>query len=279
MGLDVAICGCARDSMLACYRMFTTRLAFSLACVLAAGCGKSDRQPDTQARPNSPGSKVSIDAAPAVVGDGEHSRVGVSQSPIELLDAVGPLGMDTYDPHPVIAAVNAIQPLGQAEGTALLKAYLEERGASANDRGGLFAVLRVLYEPPNASKPPWPKDACTPRQSEFLSGPCLRMPRLGSPFPAAPEDLRSLRFPFFVLGDVPVSVVRGYELGGKAESLLMHHQALIDAKLGWLAKPLSPTPKETTYRLHHYGSWDKALSGAIDSQIKRLIAHSGQTTP
>ena len=257
--------------------MFTTRLAFSLGCVLAAGCGKSD-QPDTQARPNSPRPKVSIDAAPELDNKGQHAGLAVSQSPIELLDAVGPLGMDDYDPYPVIAAINAVQPLGQAEGTALLTAYLEERGASANERGGLFAVLRVLYEPPNTIKPPWPKDACTPRQSEFLSGPCLRMPRLGSPSPEAPEDLRSLRFPFFVLADVPVSVVRGYELGGKAESLRMHHQALIDAKIGWLAKPLSPKPQETTYLLQHYGSWNKALSVAVDSQIKRLVGHSGQTT-
>ena len=132
------------NTVLACYRMFTTRLAFSLGCVLAAGCGKSD-QPDTQARPNSPRPKVSIDAAPELDNKGQHAGLAVSQSPIELLDAVGPLGMDDYDPYPVIAAINAVQPLGQAEGTALLTAYLEERGASANERGGLFAVLRVLY--------------------------------------------------------------------------------------------------------------------------------------
>lgn len=192
-------------------------------------------------------------------------------TPFARLDAVGPLAGDTYDPGPVIAAVNAIQPLGRAAGTSLLQRYVRARGAALDERDGLFAVLRVLYEPQPGYRST--VDACTPQQQPMVDGTCLRPPRLGAPSPAAPADLRSLRYPFFVLGDVPLSLVRGYMLAGKAEPLGMHLDDLAAAPTGWLAHPLAPRPAdEVRYLFTHYGAWGPGSDVAelVEGQLTRL---------
>ncbi|PKN59529.1 MAG: hypothetical protein CVU56_00450 [Deltaproteobacteria bacterium HGW-Deltaproteobacteria-14] len=193
------------------------------------------------------------------------------------LDAVGPLDGREYDPRTVIRAVNALQPLGKDRGVAALRRYIAAR-PDADARGGLFVVLRTIMDPPKKSKAP-PADACTAAQRDVAAGGCWRPPRLGQAVPAAPEDLLSLRFPAFVLGDVPLSLVSGYELGGLAERLVDHLSAL--APLGiWRAAPLVPkSAGEIRYLFMHYGqwSWTDEVGRLVEAQLKRY--ESGPAPP
>lgn len=241
-------------------RTYAYAMRIAILVVLACGCGRS----------SSPGSES---AGPPEVSNIDPAPIDSAEPPVfAALDAVGTLVNRDYDPRPVIAAINELQPMGRDKGTATLAAYLEARGHSVDDRGGLFAVLRVLYVPP-AVKPPWPPDACTPQQTELLSGPCLRPPMLGAPSPPAPNDLRSLRYPFFVLGDVPLSLVAGYALAGKAEPVDMHFEALSSANTGWLAAPLEPkSAGEIRYLFMHYGQWSPTdeVGKGVESQLQRM---------
>ncbi|MBK9034239.1 MAG: hypothetical protein IPL61_23745 [Myxococcales bacterium] len=232
----------------------------ALLLLALVGCSESNSGPARTPVP------APTPTAPAPAAPTDDAAV------FRALDAVGPIESDRYDPRPVIAAINALQPLGRGEGTRVLAAYLAARGHSVDERGGLFAVLRVLYEPP-AARPPYPPDACTPRQRELISGPCVRPPMLGSPSPAPPEDLRSLRYPFFVLGGVPLSLVSGYTLAGKAETVAMHLEALATARTGWLAAPLAPSsPGEIRYLFIHYGAWSLTdeVGRGVELQLARL---------
>lgn len=202
-------------------------------------------------------------AAPAqAAGDTAH---------FDVLDAVGVLDGRDYDPRPVILAVNALQPLGKERGVALLRRYLAARPA-ADERGALFIVLRTLLDPPQDTAKPKPADACTPSQQAVAAAGCWRPPRLGGPVPPAPADLRSLRFPAFILGDVPLSLVSGYVLGGEAEPLVVHLDALAPLAT-WRAAPLAPRPAgEIRYLFMHYGQWSLAdeVGRMVEAQLKRL---------
>ena len=256
--------------------LFATRS--SLLCwlpVLLAACSPSPRD----APPSPRSTPAATETGPNAARPGPAEARTAPGVPVErealwrALDAVGPLESDRYDPGPVIQAINALQPLGRERGTAALADYLQARGPQhVYDRGGLFAVLRVLYQPPSAS-PPWPDLACTPRQRDLVSGPCLRPPLLGAPQPPPPEDLRSLRFPFMVLGDVPLSLVSGYHLAGKAEPVGMHFDALSSANTGWLEAQLQPkSAGEIRYLFTHYGQWSAngEVGRGIEKQLSRL---------
>jgi hypothetical protein len=109
----------------------------------------------------------------------------------------------------------------------------------------------------------------------MVDGGCLRPPRLGAPSPAAPADLRALRFPFFVLGDVPLSLVSGYALGGTPEPLGMHLDELAAAPTTWLAAPLAPQGAgEVRYLFMHHGAWGSQsdVGQLVERQLARLAS-------
>lgn len=250
-----------------------------IVVVLLGACDTGGRRDARPASVSGPASTVAAGAISAVGAPMPVTGADGGEPPeFRLLDAVGPLESDVYSPAPVVAAINALQPLGRARATALLSAYVGARTAHhLLNRGALFAVVRVLYEPP-AAKPPFPPNACTPRQTELLSGGCLRPPRLGAPVPSPPEDLRSLRYPFFVLGDVPLSLVSGYVLGGDPESLTAHIKEISAAATGWLAHPLKPkTADEIRYLLMHYGEW--GATDAVTRGIEQQLARLGEIRP
>lgn len=191
------------------------------------------------------------------------------------LDAVGPLDGNRADPRTVIRAVNALQPLGKDKGVALLRRYFVERRPSQQpqERDGLFLVLRTLLVPPPASGPRV-GDACTPEQQAVAAGGCLRPPRLGAPVPSPPRDLLSLRYPAFVLGDVPLSLVSGYVVGGHPESLEMYLDT-IGPVAGWLPAALKPqSAGSVRYLFLHYGQWKLTdeVGKLVEAQLARLEA-------
>ncbi len=127
-----------------------------------------------------------------------------------------------YNPRLVIQIVNALQPLGKQKALAAIGEYL--RVASDffdHGRAGVFLVLRVLFDVPADPG---------------------HMPRMvvGAPWPAGPKDPKRLpRFPVLLVDDVPLLLVSGYMLGGKAEEP-ERHLDYFKAHGQLRSKPLTP---------------------------------------
>ena len=174
-----------------------------------------------------------------------------------LLDALGPLNASQYDPGPVIAAVNHLQPMGKAKGIAAIRAWLKARRvAKKGPPTAIFAVLRVLIVRTNQGS--------------------LRAPRLGAPVPKPTEkQLEYLHaFPIMTLDDVPMSVVEGYALGGMAEPASMYLDYL-EKEGQWFPRLLAPkSAGSVRYMFTHFGLYpgDDPVSRAIEGQLKRLEA-------
>jgi hypothetical protein len=127
------------------------------------------------------------------------------QGLLRLIDQAPPLQGPRYDPLPVIRIVNALQALGKDRTLAAVDEFLRVSSyADSSAREGLFVVLRVLFEVPEDPG---------------------HMPHMyvGAPSPAGPEDPKRLpRFPVLLLDDVPLLLVYGYTLAGKAEPVEVH---------------------------------------------------------
>lgn len=116
---------------------------------------------------------------------------------LRLLAAV-PSYNSRFDPLRVIQAVNALQPLGKADALAVIDEFL--RVSSVLDdpgREGVFMVLRTLFDPP--------------------TGQALPPMMVGGPSPAPKDERVFPRFPVVVVDDIPLTLTRGYILGGHAE--------------------------------------------------------------
>lgn len=209
---------------------------------------------------------ILIIGVPLAASSGDHADVHAA------LSAVGPLSGDRFNPSAVIDAVNRLVPLGKKQGLAVLRKYIHnnKRALTDSEPSALFAVIRIVFDPQKTKAKP-PAHACTPKQRYFLAGQCFRPPMLGAPHPPPPEDLLSLRYPIFVLGDVPLSLVSGYSLGGLAEPLGMHLDSL--AKFGqWRSKPLAPKPAgNVRYLFMHYGQWglNEPVGKMVEAQLQR----------
>jgi hypothetical protein len=146
-----------------------------------------------------------------------------------------------YQPQPVIAAVNALLPLGKDGALAAIESHLAEQNLETDSEAGLFLVLRTLFEVPNPPgyHPPL---------------------RLGGSSPPPPSDSKSLpHFPLVLIDDRPLLMVTGFALGGDTEPVSTHIEHFRAA--GTLRKqPLAPSQSsaavleqfETLYR-HAYG--------------------------
>lgn len=179
----------------------------------------------------------------------------VANTTAGVLDALGPLSMRAYDPVPVIAAVNHLQPMGKAKGVAAIRAWLKTRKTD-HTRGptAIYAVLRVLLPAPPKAR--------------------LRPPALGAPTPApTPNEAKHLpQFPILILDDVPLSVVDGHVLGGMAEPAGMYLDYLEKEGI-WRNKRLAPkSAGSVRYTLMHFGLYagTHPVSRAIEGQLKRL---------
>jgi hypothetical protein len=162
---------------------------------------------------------------------------------------VGPLEADEFYPNRVLAAMVALQALGREGAAAALRDYLATRREPPS---GLFAVIRGLFMPPEGS--------------------VLRPPALGAPVPAQPDAVLP-RFPLVMLDDVPLSVVRGYQLGGLPESVGMHLDYLLSTAT-WRSAPLEPgAAGSVRYLLIHWGQWvGTELAPLLETQLVRYEA-------
>jgi hypothetical protein len=124
-----------------------------------------------------------------------------------LLDQVSTMEIENYNPSYVIQAVNALQPLGKEQALAEIDTYLANRKqaqvGARNIADGLFWVLRVLFEVPTAQ-----------------GFPPVRIGQPDIPPPTIKEKLP--RFPIVLIKDIPLLVVRGYDLGGLPEQVESH---------------------------------------------------------
>jgi hypothetical protein len=106
----------------------------------------------------------------------------------------------TYDPGPVIEAVNALVPLGKERALAALDGFVARQDLAKDPHQGLFLVLRVAFE-------------ADPHPPMLLGG-------SRPPPPPSPSALP--RFPIAIVDDVPLMLVSGYTLRGLAEPVTAH---------------------------------------------------------
>ena len=160
---------------------------------------------------------------------------------IPFLNRAASTRVEDYNPADVIAAVNALQPLGKEEALRRIDSFLESLGLEAYAHG-LFWVLRVLFDLPAGQRFP-PVVIGTPN----------------IPAPADPEKLP--RFPIVILRDIPFLVVRGYVLRGLPEPVDAHvrffreHGVLRD-------RPLSPPASLEGIADEFSKLWTAAYAGA-----------------
>ena len=117
---------------------------------------------------------------------------------LELIDAV-PSYNDVLDPLTLVRAVNALQSLDKDTALDVVDEYLRVSSPFDNPgREGVFLIMRTLFDVPPNGMPPM---------------------MVGAPSPAAPKNAKQLlpRFPITIVADVPLKVVAGYMLAGKAE--------------------------------------------------------------
>ena len=167
-----------------------------------------------------------------------------------------------YNPLYVIQIVNALQPLGKEKALAAIDEYLRITSHfHSPGREGVFLVLRVLFDIPD--------------------DPGYMPPMLvGAPEPAAPRNLKRLpRFPILLQDDVPLLLVTGYTLGGKAEQPESH--VTYFREHGQIrSKPLVPgnaplalmdTWKKNTARLLYSKDNDRNGTLLIANQLLNMI--------
>jgi hypothetical protein len=97
-----------------------------------------------------------------------------------------------YNPRPVIRAVNALQPLGKERALAVIQEFFRVSNADRDDRGGIFLLLRVLFDVPAD-----PGYAPVMQVGLFSPGP-PDDPKITPRFPIAIQD----GIPFLLTGSV-----------------------------------------------------------------------------
>jgi hypothetical protein len=123
------------------------------------------------------------------------------QNLLRLLDTTPGLEGYSYNPLPLIQIVNTLQPLGKEKALAVIGEYIrvsDEWFGFMGARSGLFLVLQVLFDLPNGVDP------------QEAGG-------FGAPSPGGPRNHNLIpRFPIALVDDIPMMLVNGYALQGRA---------------------------------------------------------------
>lgn len=173
-----------------------------------------------------------------------------------------------YDPRRIVVAVNVLQPLGKEKAVAVLGEYLRvASGFHDSGREGVFLILRCLFD--------------VPADPGF-------MPHMycGAPSMSPPEDAKKApRFPIVIQGDVPLLLITGYTLAGRAEQPESHLEYF--RKHGQIRnQPLVPTNEPLALlkevmgidwlRKNTRGEYDKLL---VANQLLNMIDSVHRSEP
>jgi hypothetical protein len=167
-----------------------------------------------------------------------------------------------YDPGALVAAVNALLPLGKDKALDAVEHQLVSADRAADPQHGLFLVLRLLFEVPDSGSQP--------------------TMRIGIPEALKPHDPRVLPyFPLLVVDDIPFLLVTTILLGGSAERVETHldHFRALGVLRGTPLQPRADLAPEvvldhvTALYRRAYGVDPKSgLRVEIEGQLSRLIA-------
>jgi hypothetical protein len=157
-----------------------------------------------------------------------------------VLNDVKSIDSPSNNPRTVIAAVNALQPLGRETGIAVMREYLDvdfERMLGDGDSGAIM-VMRLLFEPPPPSTQP-----ATAEEENF--GNVVRPGYFRAPaimLGWTPDDpTRFPRYPAAVIDDIPMAINYGGAMGGRPESAREHLDFLVNGGAAWRKTLLHPS--------------------------------------
>jgi hypothetical protein len=187
---------------------------------------------------------------------------GVSEPALRALHAqlaaVPGLEGHSFDPRPLVAAVNALHPLGKPRALAVITEYLRVVSPWTRARtDGVFLVLRALFDPPAGSAHP--------------------VMHVGAPDLAPPADPLVLpAFPLVIVDEVPLLLVGGYMLGGLPEAPSAH--------LAWYRAngvlrrgPLRPTPAQVASVITRFeASPAGAALGAARASLRPMLSEQAR---
>ena len=169
-----------------------------------------------------------------------------------------------FNPGALIAAVNALLPLGKDGALAAIERYLASADRSQDPQYGLLLVVRLLFEVPASGFHP--------------------LLHIGIPKTIEPADPKSLpHFPLMLIDDIPLLLVTTFLIRGSAqpvEGYLKYYRENGILRAGPLTPPATVVPSEILHRAaqlyrHAYGSDPKPSQLEIlAEQLQRLTGGS-----
>jgi len=173
-----------------------------------------------------------------------------AMSILSLLDQVSTMTVENYNPAIVIKTVNYLHPLGKEKALEKISTYLKQADKKQN-YNGLFWVLRSLFD--------------LPKEKDF---PSVLLGKADIPSPDEPKKLP--RFPIVIIDDVPLLVVRGYQLGGLPEPVGNHIKLFL--QYGNLRKNLlAPTTALQSVKQEFERRWISAYGERHLSQVLETV--------
>lgn len=161
-----------------------------------------------------------------------------------LLNKVLNTPVEAYDPNDMMVVVNELISLGKEKA-------LEEIIAASHNGPGAFWVLRTLFELP---------------PEEFY--PAVK---IGDPDIPPPEAFDLMpRFPIVIIADIPLLVIKGYELNGLPEPVEGHITFFKEYGAIRL-QPLSPPKERTELEAEFLSLWRSAYEEKYIREVTKTI--------
>ena len=169
----------------------------------------------------------------------------------KLLNAAAALELSTYRPGVVVAATNAMIPLGKEIALQHIESCLTNHNHLNEPAQGLLWVLRTLFDMP----------------SHIGRHPVLRLGGVAAE-PKVPEEMP--RFPLALIDDCPLLMIRGYVLGGVAEPVEIQLEQYRAAGV-IRTEPLVPVPSPDLVLKHFASNYQRAYGTLLPADIESLI--------
>ena len=125
---------------------------------------------------------------------------------------------EEFDPYRLIKMTNAFQPLGQEQTFSIFREYHRVLGSGGKE-DALFLLVNCLHEMPHPPK-------------------TFPIMRVGEPAPNGPAEIDLYpRYPIRFVDDIPLLMVRGFELAGSAPRIEGYLKQF-EEKIEWISHPL-----------------------------------------